>query len=108
VSAIDWSKSYRGAAARAEIGAYFDNCRRLLDDRRIDDAEHSLSRGRWRAAVDLSGVPSAVIDSTDGLCADAIGLCEYGDPGAIDGVLLKILDLWHMAPPVIPRAEHVH
>ena len=46
-----------------------------------------------------------MIDTTDGLCADAIGLCEYGNADAINRVVLKILDVWHMGPPVETRAE---
>ena len=95
----DWKKSYQGAAARAQVDAYFKACMRLVDSERIDEAEHRLSRSRWRATVDLSAVPSGVVDTTDVLCADAVGLIEYGNPEAINGVVRRILSLWQSGAP---------
>ena len=43
-----------------------------------------LSRSRWRSSVDLSAVPSGVVDSTDILCADAVGLIEYRKHTAVE------------------------
>jgi hypothetical protein len=94
--AEDWKKSFQGAAARAEVDAYFTKCLLLLAAKRIDEAEHCLSRCRWRSAVDLTAVPSVVVDATDGLCADAVGLIEYGNPEAIERVVRRILALWQI------------
>jgi hypothetical protein len=91
-----WKKSYLGAAARAEVAAYFTKCLLLLDARKLDEAEHCLSRGRWRSAVDLSAVPTRVVDATDGLCADAVGLIEYGNTEAINRVVSRIIALWQI------------
>ena len=90
----EWKRSYRGAAARAQVDAYFRQCMRLVDSKRIDEAEHRLSRSRWRSSVDLTAVPSGVVDSTDVLCADAVGLIEYGNADAINDVVRRILSLW--------------
>jgi hypothetical protein len=93
----DWKKSFQGAAARAQVEAYFTRCERLVEARNLDEAEHCLSRGRWRFALDLNAVPKPVVDATDGLCADAVGLIEYRNPEAINLVVRKILALWQVA-----------
>jgi hypothetical protein len=95
--AEEWKKSFLGAAARAEVDAYFNKCLRLVDSCRMDEAEHLLSRCRWRFAVDLTGVPKSVVDSTDGLCSDAVGLIEYGNVDAIGRIVRSILALWQVA-----------
>ena len=90
----DWKKAFIASAARAQVAIYFMRCLQLAELNMLDDAEHYLSGGRWRASVDLTGVPPKVVDVTESLCARALGLIEYDDPRAVADAIVQILDLW--------------
>ena len=62
-----WKKTFLAAAARAEVDAYFTHCVGLLEAGELDEAEHKLSRSRWRAKVELSAVPDAIVNATDSI-----------------------------------------
>lgn len=85
----DAEEIFPGSEGGANLVAWID--RLLVDVRegRLDEARREIDSGRWRAEMDLTGVPRPIVDqAADTLAAAAAALRDGSTDAAAEALLL--------------------